>query len=134
MPIVYSNDSALAFRWRSLFMLRSIFTGVPLALLLCVAPVRADDDPEPARSGAEARSGGYVVKLSKAGEVTASDKQGKLIWRYDTRAAADKPGQVVIGGERVVVGHKGVLTALELVSGKALWVKTGSDVAAKMKV
>jgi TPR repeat protein/tRNA A-37 threonylcarbamoyl transferase component Bud32 len=86
------------------------------------------------RTGSEAKSGERVVRLSKKGEVSGSDKQGKLLWRHDLHAEADRPGQVAISGERVVVAHGGLLAVLELSSGKVLWLRRGVDAKARMSV
>jgi outer membrane protein assembly factor BamB len=115
-------------------MARSIFAGVALALLLYAVPARCDDDPEPAVKGAEARSGDYVVKLTKKGELTARKKQGKQLWSFDLRASADKPGDVAISGQRVVAAQAGSLAILDLETGKALWQRTGADAKTKISV
>src|SRR5262245_14142146 len=113
-------------------MVRPVLAGVNLALLLNAAPVRAED-PEPPRKSSEAKDGNYVVKLSKK-EVTASDKQGRLLWRFDMRVVADTPGQVAISGQRVIAAQQGLLAVLDLSSGKALWMMKGVDPKAKMRV
>ena len=115
-------------------MVRSVFTGAILALLLHAAPARCDDDPEPAVKGAEARSGDYVVKLTKKGELTARKKQGNQLWRFDLRASADKPGDVAISGQRVVAAQSGALAVLDLQTGRALWQRTGADAKTKISV
>jgi outer membrane protein assembly factor BamB len=115
-------------------MTRIILTGATLALLLSAVPARAEVDPEPPRTSSEARSGDYVVKATKNGDVTASNKQGQLLWRYSSRVAADKAGQLLISGEKVVVAHADKLAVLDLRTGKAFWYRTGNSKAAKMNV
>jgi len=116
-------------------MTRTLLASATLALLLSAVPARADEvDPEPPRNGSEARSGDYVVKATKYGDVTAANKQGQLLWRYSSRVAADKAGQLVISGEKVVVSHADLLAVLDLRSGKTFWYRTGNSKNAKMTV
>jgi hypothetical protein len=116
-------------------MMRPLLASAILALLSSAVPARADDvDPEPSRTRSEAKSGDYVVKVFKNGEVTGSNKQGQLLWRYSTRVSADKAGQVVISGERVVIAHASVLAVLDLKTGKTFWYRSGSNAKAAMSI
>jgi hypothetical protein len=116
-------------------MTKSVLAGATLALLLSAVPARADDvDPEPPRNGSAAKSGDYVFKATKNGDVTASNKQGQVLWRYSSRVNADKAGRLAVSGDKIVFAHADLLVVLAQRTGKAYWYRTGNSKDAKVTV
>jgi outer membrane protein assembly factor BamB len=112
--------------------MRALFlTFVILPSLSDEAIVRLDEtDPEPPPSR-WAKADGVTVRVHKDGEVTATDGDGKTLWRAGTSGRGRVTG-VFIVGEQVVVGHERTLSVLNRRTGKVIWERASSSPLGKM--
>jgi outer membrane protein assembly factor BamB len=99
-----------------------ILAGIALA-----APEAPDPEPPSPRAKSSATSGAFTVNVANNGLISASNKLGQLLWRAQVaKFAPAVEGQVLIEGDHVVVAQGGVLSNLDLRSGKLLWQRTGA--------
>jgi outer membrane protein assembly factor BamB len=104
------------------------FLAALIALVALAIPVQADDtDPEPPGNCTTVKSGDFTVKAHMNGDIIATDKNNKVVWKVRLRQEKPKKlPQVGIDSERVVHAQEQTLTALDLRTGKTVWSYTGN--------